>query len=87
MSEQSDPESWLRARIHDTRTLLMEITPRTPSQETGHRKYIRRLNALELDGNTDPIDTKTVYRNDIDAIEFKDFKASILNIEHETSAV
>ena len=75
--------TWLRTRIHDTRTLLMEITPRTPSQETAHGKYIRRLNVLELDGNTDPLDTETVYRDDTDAIEFEDLK----NLEASTEAV
>ena len=79
--------TWLRTKIHDTRTLLMEITPKTPSQEIAHGRYIRRLNVLELYGNTDPLDTKTIYKDDTNAIEFKDFKASIFNIEHETSAV
>ena len=66
----------------------MEITtPKTPSQEIAHGEYIRRLNVLELDGNTDPLDTKAVYGNDTDAIELKDFKTSILNIEHKTSAI
>ena len=65
--------TWLRTGIHDTRTLLMEITPRTPSQEIAHGIYIRRLNELELDGNTDPLDTETVYRDDTDATEFEDF--------------
>ena len=77
--------TWLRTKIHDTRTLLMEITPKTPSQEIAHGRYIRRLNVLELYGNTDPLDTKTIYKDDTNAIEFKDFKASIFNIEHETS--
>ena len=87
MSEQSDLESWLRARIHDTRTLLMEITtPKTPSQEMAHRKYIRRLNMLAVDAKTDPLDTKAAYGNDIEDIEFEDFEASIHNIEPETPA-
>ena len=82
MSELPDPKRWLLARIHYIRTLLMEITtPKTPTQEIAHREYIRRLNVLALDANTDPLDTKTVYRKDLDAIGFKDFKASIHNIE------
>ena len=86
MSELPDPKSWLRARIHDTRTLLMEITtPKTPFQEMAHREYIRRLNLLALNANTDPLDTKAAYGNDINAIEFEDFKASVHNIERETS--
>ena len=46
-----------------------------------------RLAVLEPGGGTDPLDTGAVCRDDIDAMEFKDFKALILNIEHETSAV
>ena len=42
---------------------------------------------MALNANTDPLDTKAVYGNDIDAMEFEDFKASIHNIERETSAV
>ena len=88
MSELPDHKSWLRARIHDTRTLLMEITtPKTPSQEIAHGEYIRRLDVLTLDANTDLLDTKAIYGNDIDGMEFEDFKASIHNIERETSAV
>ena len=79
--------TWLRTKIHDARTILMEITPRTPLQEIAHRRYIRRLNVLDLYGNTDPLDTKASYENDTNAMEFKDLKASIFNIEHETSAV
>ena len=45
------------------------------------------LNVLDLYGNTDPLDTETNYKDDTNAIEFKDLKASIFNIEHETSAV
>ena len=86
MSEQSDLESWLHARIHDTRTLLREITtPKTPSQEMAHRNYTRRLNMLEVDAKTDPLDTKAAYGNDIETMKIKDFKASVHNIEHETS--
>ena len=86
MSEHSDLESWLHARIHDTRILLMEITtPKTPSQEMAHRNYTRRLNMLEVDTKTDPLDTKAAYGNDIETIKINDFKASVHNIEHETS--
>ena len=42
---------------------------------------------LALDVNTDPLDTKAVYGSDINAMEFKDFKASIHNIERETFVV
>ena len=80
-------KSWLQTRIHATRTLLLDITPRTPSQEIAHGRCIGRLGVLELGGGTDPLDTGAVCRDDIDAMEFKDFKALILNIEHETSAV
>ena len=79
--------TWLRTKIHDARTLLMEITPTTPLQEIAHGRYIRRLNVLDLYGNTDPLDTKASYEDDTNAMEFKDLKASIFNIEHETSAV
>ena len=79
--------TWLRTKIHDERTLLMEITPKTPLQEIAHRRYIRRLNVLDLYGNTDPLDTEVSHENNTDAMELKDLKASIFNIEHETSAV
>ena len=39
---------------------------------------------LELGGDTDPLDIGAVRRDDIDAMEFNDFKAFVLNIEHET---
>ena len=54
----------------------MEITttPRTLYQEITHGEYIKRLNVLELDRNTDPLDTRAVHRNDIDAVEFKNLK-------------
>ena len=65
----------------------MEITPKTPLQEIAHGRYIRRLNVLDLYGNTDPLDTEVSHENDTDAMELKDLKASIFNIEHETSAV
>ena len=41
---------------------------------------------MTLDANTDPLDIKAVNRNDIDAMELKDFKAYIYNIERETFA-
>ena len=85
MSELPDPKSWLLARIHYIRTLLMEITtPKTPSQEIAHAEYIRRLNVLALDENTDPLETKSAYGSDVNAMEFKDLKAAIQNIERET---
>ena len=80
-------ETWLRTRIHTTWTHLLDMTPRTPSQEHAHGMCMGRLAVLELGGGTDPLDTGAVCRDDIDAMEFKDFKAFILNIEHETSAV
>ena len=42
---------------------------------------------LDLYGNTDPLDTEVSHENDTDAMELKDLKASIFNIEHETSTV
>ena len=85
MAKLEDNISWLQTRIHDTRALLMEITttPRTLSQEITHGEYIKRLNVLELDRNTDPLDTRAVHGNDIDAVEFKNLRTFILNIEHE----
>ena len=85
MSELPDPKSWLLARIHYIRTLLMEITtPKTPSQEIAHAEYISRLNVLALDVNTDPSETKPTYGSGANTMEFKDLKASIQNIEHKT---
>ena len=88
MAELEDNISWLQTRIQDTRALLMEITttPRTLSQEITHGDHIRRLNVLELDRHTDPLNTWAAHGNDIDATEFKNLKTLILNIEHETSA-
>ena len=62
MAELEVNISWLHTRIQDTRALLMEITttPRTLSQEITHGDHIRRLNVLELDRNTDPLDTRAV---------------------------
>ena len=88
MSELPDPKSWLLDRIHYIRTLLMEITtPKTPSHEIAQGEYIRRLNVLALDVNTDPLETESAYGSDVNAMEFKDLKASIHNIERETSLV
>ena len=64
-------KTWLRTRIHATRTLLLDITPRTPSQEIAHGRCIGRLDALKLSGETDPLDTGAVRRDDIDAMGFK----------------
>ena len=72
MSEPPDPKSWLLDRVHYIRTLLMEITtPRTwsPSQETAHAEYFRRLDLLELEENTEHPETKPVYKSN--ATEFK----------------
>ena len=62
MAELEDNISWLRTRIHDTRILQTEITttPRTLSQEIAHGEYIKRLNVLQLDRSTDPLDTRAV---------------------------
>ena len=80
-----DSKQWLRTRIYITRALLLDITPRTPSQEIAHGRCIGRLGVLELGGGTDPLDTGAVCRDDIDAMKFNDFKAFVLNIEHGTS--
>ena len=63
MAELEDNISWLQTRIQDTKALLMEITttPRTLSQEITHGDHIRRLNVLELDRNTDPLDTRAAH--------------------------
>ena len=66
----------------------MEITtPKTPSQEIAQGEYIRRLNVSALNENTHPLEAKSVYGSDVNAMDFKDIKASIHNIEHETSLV
>ena len=52
--------TWLRTRIHDTRTLLMEITPRTPSQENALGKYIRNLMETQTP-QTPKLSTETKY--------------------------
>ena len=53
------------------------------SQENAHAEYFRRLDLLELEGNTEHLETKPVYKGDVNAMEFKHLKDSILNLERE----
>ena len=41
---------------------------------------------MTLEANTDLLDIKAKYENDIEATELKKFKTSLYNIERETSA-
>ena len=89
MSALQDLKSRLRDRIHTTRALLTEITTpvKSPSQEIANEEYIRRLNEMTLDANTDLLDIEADYGNDIDATELEAFKLSLYNIERETSTI
>ena len=58
----------------------------SPPQELVHEGYIKRINELTLEANTDLLDIEANYENDIKATELKNFKASLYNIECETSA-
>ena len=47
---------------------------------------IKRIKKLTLEANTDLLDIEADYKNDIDATELENFKASLYNIERETYA-
>ena len=68
--------------------LLAEMTTpvQNPAQELAYSEYIRRINDMTFKANTDFLDIEADYKNDIDAAELDDFRTSITNIEHKTSA-
>ena len=85
MSEPPDPNG-LHARIHGTRTLLMEIkAPMTLPKETTHGEYTRRLDVLEFEMDTGPLDIRNIYESDTDTMEFENFKNYVYHIKHEAN--
>ena len=57
------------------------------AQELEHAEYIKRINDLTLEANTNLLDIEAEYKDNIDATEFDDFRVSITNIERRTSAI
>ena len=88
MSKLPGLKSRLCSRIHTTKFLLTEMTTpvQSPPQEIIYEGYIKRINELTLEANTDLLDIKADYENDIEATELENFKASLYNIERKTSA-
>ena len=68
--------------------LLAEMTTpvQNPAQELLYTEYIRRINGMTLEANTDSLDIEAKCKNDIDTTEFDNLRASITNIERMTSA-
>ena len=89
MSDLQELKSRLCDRVRATRALLAGIkTPvKSPSQEVTNKEYIRRLNEMTLDANTDLLDIEADHGNDIDATELEAFKLSLHNIEREMSTI
>ena len=86
MSESPYPNG-LHARIHGTRALLMDIAVRmTLPQESAHREYTRRLDVLEFEMDTGPLDIRNIYESDTDTMKFEDFKNYVYHSEHEAIA-
>ena len=88
MSKLPGLRSRLRSRIYTTKYLLTEMTTpiQSPPQELVHEGYIKRINELTLEANTDLLDIEANNKNDIEAKELENFKASLYNIERETFA-
>ena len=63
---------------------------RTPIQNSDQQllyaENIRRIKDMLLEVNTNPLDSKDRYKNDIEAKEIGTLRASITNIERRTSA-
>ena len=88
MSHLPQLKSRLRSRIHAMEDLLAEMTTpvQNPAQELLYTEYIRRINNMTLEANTNSLDIEAKYKNDIDTTKLDNLRASITNIELKTSA-
>ena len=82
----------LKNRIYITRdlldkTLTSPIRIQNLPQELAYEGYIKRSRELTQEAILDTLDIVANYRKDILPTELADFKTSLQNIEHETSAV
>ena len=59
----------------------------SPIQEHIYGKYIKKIQELTLQPNTDLLDIEANHRKDIPLTELEIFKTFLYNIEHETSTV
>ena len=87
--ELPDLRSRINNRITTTKRCLTEITSpvQNPIQEHIHREYIKRIQELTQQANTDISDIEANHRKDIFSTELKTLKTSLHHIEHETSTV
>ena len=87
--ELSDLRSRILQRIQITTQHLTEMKSpiQSPLQEHIYGEYIKRIKELTLEANTDLLDIKAKYEDNINAEELEDLETSLYNIEHETSAI
>ena len=76
--ELPDLERRIHNRIIVTKELLSEMTSPVKStvQEHIYREYLKRIEELTAQANTDLLDIKTKYDNKNNTKEIKDFKTS-----------
>ena len=90
--ELPDLKSRISDRIYITRdlldnTLTSPIRIQNLPQELAYEGYIKRSRELTQEAILDTLHIEANYRKDILPKELEDFKTSLQNIEHETSAV
>ena len=87
MSKLQGLRSRLRGRIHTTRVLLTEMSApvQSSSQEIAYEGHIKRIRNLTLEADTDILGIAADHEGDINATELENFKASLQDIERETS--
>ena len=88
MSHLANLKSSLRNRTRAMETLLGRITIpiQNLAEEMECTGYIKRINEMDFEANSNFLDIESEHKNNIDATELAAFKASLASIQTRTSS-